>query len=87
MFFEMLKKELKVYFSSKMNIIFMFILPLLFIGLFSVALKDYIGADYGTFDRGRLQRILHVLRAGIYASDAECGNCNFYLRRARKPHY
>lgn len=38
-------------------------------------------------NKGRLQRILHVLRAGIYANDAECGNCNFYLRRARKPHY
>lgn len=38
-------------------------------------------------NKGRLQRILHVLHAGIYANDAECGNCNFYLRRARKPHY
>lgn len=54
MFFEILKKELKVYFSSKMNIVFMVILPLLFIGLFSVALKDYIGADYGTFDNGKV---------------------------------
>ncbi len=54
MFLKMLKKEWKVYVSSKINLVFMIILPIIFIGLFSVALKDYIGADYGTFEDGNV---------------------------------
>ncbi len=60
MFFELMKKELKVYFSSKVNWAFVVVIPLLFIGLFSVALKDYIGADYGTFDDGKEFYYLNV---------------------------
>lgn len=54
MFLKMLKKEWKVYVSSKINLVFMIVLPIIFIGLFSVALKDYIGADYGTFEDGNV---------------------------------
>lgn len=60
MFFELMKKELKVYFSNKVNWAFVVVIPLLFIGLFSVALKDYIGADYGTFDDGKEFYYLNV---------------------------
>ncbi len=54
MFLQLMKKELKVYLSSKVNLVFLIILPILFIGLFSVALKNYIGADYGTFEDGKV---------------------------------
>lgn len=54
MFLQLMKKELKVYLSNKVNLVFLIILPILFIGLFSVALKDYIGADYGTFKDGKM---------------------------------
>lgn len=64
MFGKMLKKEWKVYVSSKINLVFMIVLPILFIGLFSVALKDYIGADYGTFEGGNV--FYYVEDSGTY---------------------
>ena len=54
MFFVQMWKEIKVFFTSKGNLIFMFVMPLLLITIFSFALQDYISADYGTFENGRV---------------------------------
>lgn len=54
MFFVQMWKEIKVFFTSKGNLLFMFVMPLLLITIFSFALRDYISADYGTFDDGRV---------------------------------
>ncbi|MCR4788873.1 MAG: ABC transporter permease, partial [Lachnospiraceae bacterium] len=54
MFFVQMWKEIKVFFTSKGNLLFMFVMPLLLISIFSFALRDYISADYGTFDDGRV---------------------------------
>ena len=47
-----LKKELKAFFTNKGNLVFMFLLPILLISIFSFALGDYVNAEYGTFDNG-----------------------------------
>ena len=49
-----LKKELKAFFTNKGNLVFMFLLPILLISIFSFALGDYVKAEYGTFDGGRV---------------------------------
>lgn len=54
MFLLQLGKEMKVFFTSKGNLMFIFVMPLLLITVFSFALKDYINADYGTFEKGKL---------------------------------
>jgi len=54
MFLLQLGKELKVFFTSKGNLLFVFVMPLLLITVFSFALRDYINADYGTFEDGKL---------------------------------
>ena len=45
-----LKKELKAFFTNKGNLVFMFLLPILLISIFSFALGDYVKAEYGTFE-------------------------------------
>ena len=47
-----LKKELKAFFTNKGNLVFMFLLPILLISIFSFALGDYVKAEYGTFENG-----------------------------------
>ncbi|MCM1309260.1 MAG: hypothetical protein NC223_11725, partial [Butyrivibrio sp.] len=47
-------KELKKYFSNKVNILFLFLLPVIFVTFFSFALENYIDSDYGTFEDGRI---------------------------------
>lgn len=47
-------KELKKYFSSKVNILFLFLLPILFVTFFSFALENYIDSDYDTFEGGKV---------------------------------
>ena len=54
MFLVQMWKEIKVFFTSRGNLLFMFVMPLLLITIFSFALRDYISADYGTFDDGRV---------------------------------
>jgi ABC-2 type transport system permease protein len=49
-----LKKELKAFFTNKGNLVFMFLLPILLISIFSFALGDYVKAEYGTFDNGNV---------------------------------
>ncbi|MBR0483342.1 MAG: ABC transporter permease [Oscillospiraceae bacterium] len=49
-----LKKELKAFFTNKGNLVFMFFLPILLISIFSFALGDYVKAEYGTFNGGRV---------------------------------
>ena len=49
-----LKKELKAFFMNKGNLVFMFLLPILLISIFSFALGDYVKAEYGTFENGRM---------------------------------
>lgn len=49
-----LKKELKAFFTNKGNLVFMFLLPILLISIFSFALGDYVKAEYGTFENGRV---------------------------------
>lgn len=53
MFGLLLKKELRVFFTKKGNLIFMVLMPILLISLFSFALGDYIKADYKTFENGK----------------------------------
>ncbi|MCM1538432.1 MAG: ABC transporter permease [bacterium] len=47
-------KELKKYFSNKINILFLFLLPILFVTFFSFALENYIDSDYETFEGGKV---------------------------------
>ncbi|MCM1334556.1 MAG: ABC transporter permease [Bacteroides sp.] len=47
-------KELKKYFSSKINILFLFLLPIIFVTFFSFALENYIAGDYETFEGGKI---------------------------------
>ena len=54
MFLLQLGKEIKVFFTGKGNILFMFLMPILLITVFSFALRDYMGGEYGTFDDGRV---------------------------------
>jgi ABC-2 type transport system permease protein len=54
MFWVLWKKELKTFFSNKGNLLFMVLLPILLISVFSFALGDYIKGDYGTFDEGKV---------------------------------
>ncbi len=58
MFFIQMWKEIKVFFTSKGNLLFMFVMPLLLITIFSFALRDYISADYGTFNDGHVYYFL-----------------------------
>ena len=60
MFLVQMWKEIKVFFTSKGNLLFMFAMPLLLITIFSFALRDYISADYGTFDGGRVYYFLNT---------------------------
>lgn len=54
MFGLILKKELKAFFTSKGNLVFMIALPVLLISIFSFALGSYIQGDYGTFADGKV---------------------------------
>lgn len=54
MFILLWKKELKAFFSNKGNLIFMILLPIVLISIFSLALGDYIRGDYKTFDNGKV---------------------------------
>jgi ABC-2 type transport system permease protein len=54
MFGVILKKELKAFFTNKGNLVFMFLLPILLISIFSFALGDYVKAEYGTFKNGEV---------------------------------
>lgn len=54
MFQLILRKELKVFFTSKGNLAIMVLLPLLLISIFGSALGNYMLADYGTFNNGRV---------------------------------
>ncbi len=54
MFLVQMWKEIKSFFTSKGNLLFMFAMPLLLITIFSFALRDYVDADYGTFEEGRV---------------------------------
>ncbi len=47
-----LKKDLKYYFKKTGNLIFVFVLPFLFILLMSTALGDFVAADFDTFEDG-----------------------------------
>ncbi|MCM1159100.1 MAG: ABC transporter permease [Bacteroidales bacterium] len=47
-------KEMKKYFSSKVNILFLFLLPVIFVTFFSFALENYIDSDYDTFEDGKI---------------------------------
>ncbi|MCM1543311.1 MAG: ABC transporter permease [Blautia sp.] len=47
-------KELKKYFSSKINILFLFLLPVIFVTFFSFALENYIDSNYDTFEDGKI---------------------------------
>lgn len=60
MFLVQMWKEIKVFFTSRGNLLFMFVMPLLLITIFSFALRDYISADYGTFDDGRVYYFLNT---------------------------
>jgi len=63
MFWVILKKELKVFFSSKGNLIVMLLLPILLLVIFGSALEDYMNADYGTFEQGIV--FYHDQNAGV----------------------
>ena len=52
MFLVLWSKELKTFFSNPGNLLFMILLPILLISMFSLALGDYIKGDYSTFDDG-----------------------------------
>ena len=54
MFLLLWKKELKTFFSNPGNLLFMVLLPILLISMFSLALGDYIKGDYATFDDGKV---------------------------------
>ena len=54
MFLLQLGKEIKVFFTNKGNIIFMFFMPILLITIFSYALRDYMGGKYGTFQDAKV---------------------------------
>ena len=54
MFWLLWKKEIKVFFTNKGNLVFMVLLPILLISIFSFALGDYIKGDYGTFQNGQV---------------------------------
>lgn len=54
MFWLLLKKEIKVFFTNKGNLAFMVILPIFLIAIFSFALGSYVEADYNTFDDGKV---------------------------------
>lgn len=47
-------KELKKYFSNRINILFLFLLPILFVTFFAYALEKYISSDYDTFEDGKV---------------------------------
>ena len=49
-----LKKELKAFFTNQGYLVFMFLLPILLISFFSFALGDYVKAEYGTFENGKM---------------------------------
>ncbi|MCM1082475.1 MAG: ABC transporter permease [Clostridium sp.] len=49
-----LRKELKKYFSNRVNILFLFMLPIIFVTFFSFALENYINSDYDTFEDGKI---------------------------------
>ncbi|MCR4945728.1 MAG: ABC transporter permease [Lachnospiraceae bacterium] len=54
MFFVQMGKEIKVFFTNKVNLVFIFLMPILLITIFSFALRDYINADYDTFEGGKI---------------------------------
>lgn len=54
MLYIMLKKEIKLFFSNKTNLIFMFAMPLVIVSIFSFCLQSYMDTDYGTFDDGKV---------------------------------
>ncbi|RXZ79619.1 ABC transporter permease [Paenibacillaceae bacterium] len=54
MFWIALKKDMKYFFKSSGNLIFVFVLPFLFILLMSAGLKDYVAADFSSFKDGKV---------------------------------
>jgi ABC-2 type transport system permease protein len=68
MFLTQLGKEVKVFFTSKGNLIFMFCMPILLITIFSYALKDYMGGSYGTFDNAK---VLYLVKDSTQFSSFE----------------
>ncbi len=54
MFLLQLVKEIRVFFTSKGNLLFMLLMPILLISLFGYALKDYVKGDYQTFEGGKV---------------------------------
>lgn len=54
MFLLLLKKEMKIFFTNKGNLIFMIALPIIFVFLLSVCLESYMDANYDTFAEGRV---------------------------------
>ena len=50
MLIKLLKKELKVFFTNKGNLIFMTVLPIAMVLIMSVCLENYMDSNYGTFD-------------------------------------
>lgn len=68
MFLTQLGKEVKVFFTSKGNLIFMFCMPILLITIFSFALKDYMGGSYGTFDNAK---VLYLVKDSTQFSSFE----------------
>ncbi|MCM1171142.1 MAG: ABC transporter permease [Clostridium sp.] len=58
-------KELKKYFSNKINILFLFLLPVIFVTFFSFALENYIDSNYDTFEGGKIF---------YYTKDADTGH-------------
>ncbi|MCM1096867.1 MAG: ABC transporter permease [Ruminococcus flavefaciens] len=64
-------KELKKYFSNKVNILFLFLLPVLFVTFFSFALENYIDSDYDTFEDGVIFYVTENADAGHLEKFAE----------------
>ena len=54
MFLTQLWKEIRTFFASKGNLLFTFLMPILLISVFSFALRDYIKADYKSFEDGKV---------------------------------
>ncbi len=54
MFWVLWKKELKAFFTNKGNLVFMVLLPVVLISIFSFALGDYIKGNYGTLQNGKV---------------------------------
>ncbi len=54
MYITIMRKELKQFLKNPGNMLFVFVLPVLFILLMTTALRNYVGKDYNTFRDGKL---------------------------------